>query len=83
MFKSLFRWVVLHLQKSAKVQGQKALQRGVQVAQDVLEGDNVNTAVSKRVKQALVDVSSQNSSQSGEGQKVIKKESTNLNLQLE
>ena len=62
-----------HLQQGAKVLGKKALQTGVQVAQDVLEGDNVKTAVSKRAKQALSDMSSQNSSQSGSGRKATKR----------
>ena len=62
-----------HLQQGAKVLGKKALQTGVQVAQDVLEGDNVKTAVSKRPKEALSDMSSQNSSQSGSGRKATKR----------
>ena len=33
--------------------GKKALQTGVQVAQDVLEGNNVNTALTKRSKEAI------------------------------
>ena len=37
-----------HLQQGAKMLGKKAFQTGVQVAQDVLEGDNVKTAVSKK-----------------------------------
>ena len=41
--KGLFRWAMPHLQQSAKVLGKKALQTGVQVAQDVLGGSNVNT----------------------------------------
>ena len=42
-----------HLQQGAKVLGKKALQTGVQVAQDVLEGNNVNTALAKRSKEAI------------------------------
>ena len=41
IFKELFRWTMPHLQRGAKVLGKKALQTGVQVAQDVLEGNNV------------------------------------------
>ena len=41
-----------HLQQGAKVLGKKALQTGAQVAQDVLEGNNVNTALAKRSKEA-------------------------------
>ena len=43
IFKGLFRWDMPHLQQGAKVLGKKALQTGVQVAQDVLGGSNVNT----------------------------------------
>ena len=42
-----------HLQQGAKVLGKKALQTGVQVAQDVLEGNNVNTALAKRSREAI------------------------------
>ena len=42
-----------HLQQGAKVLGKKALQTGAQVAQDVLEGNNVNTALAKRSKEAI------------------------------
>ena len=61
-----------HLQQGAKVLGKKALQTGVQVAQDVLEGNNVKTATKKRAKQAL-GLPSQNSSQSGGGRKALKR----------
>ena len=57
-----------HLQQGAKVLDKKALQTGVQVAQD---GENVKTATKKRAKQAL-GLPSQNSSQSGGGRKAIK-----------
>ena len=50
----------------------KALRTGVQVAQDVLAGENVKTATKKRVKQIL-GLPSQNSSQSGGGRKAIKR----------
>ena len=73
IFKGLFRWVMPHLQQGAKVLGTKALQTGVQVAQNVLDGDDVKTAVSKRAKQALGDMTSQNSSQSGSGRKATKR----------
>ena len=59
IFKGLF-----HLQQGAKVFGKKALQTGVQVAHDVLAGENAKTATKKRAKQAL-GLPSQNSSQSG------------------
>ena len=52
IFKGLFRWAMPHLQQGAKVLGKKALQTGVQVAQDVLEGNNVNTALAKRSREA-------------------------------
>ena len=63
-----------HLQQGAKVIGRKALQTGVNVAQDVLDGDNIKTAVHKRTKQAL-GLPSQNSlqRQSGAGKKSIKR----------
>ena len=53
IFKGLFRWAMPHLQQGAKVLGEKALQTGAQVAQDVLEGNNVNTALPKRSKEAI------------------------------
>ena len=63
-----------HLQQGAKVIGKKALQTGVNVAQVVLDGDNIKTAVSKRTKQAL-GLPAQNSlqGQSGAGKKTIKR----------
>ena len=72
IFKGLFRLAMPHLQQDAKVLGKKALQMGVQVAQDALAGENVKTATKKRAKQAL-GLPSQNSSQSGGGQKAIKR----------
>ena len=42
-----------HLQQGAKVLGKKALQTGAKVAQDVLEGNNVNTALANRSKEAI------------------------------
>ena len=42
-----------YLQQGAKVLGKKALQTGAQVAQDVLQGNNVNTALAKRSKEAI------------------------------
>ena len=53
IFKGPFRWAIPHLQQGAKVIGKKALQAGVNVAQDVLDGDNIKKAVSKSTKQAL------------------------------
>ena len=53
IFKRLFRWAMPHLQQGAKVLGKKALQTGVQVAQDVLEGNNVNAALAKRSREAI------------------------------
>ena len=42
-----------HLKEGAKVLGKKALQIGAQVAQDVLEGNDDNTALAKRSKEAI------------------------------
>ena len=53
IFRGLFRWAMPHLQQGAKVIGKKALQTGVNVVQDVLDGDNIKTAVHKSTKQAL------------------------------
>ena len=53
IFKGLFRWAMHHLQQGVKVLGKKALQTGVQVAQDVLEGNNANTALAKRSREAI------------------------------
>ncbi|CAH3126509.1 unnamed protein product [Porites lobata] len=74
IFKGLFRWAMPHLQQGAKVIGRKALQTGFNVAQDVLDGDNIKTAVHKRTKQAL-GLPSQNAlqGQSGAGKKSIKR----------
>ena len=43
------------------------------MAQDVLDGDDVKTAISKRAKQVLVDMTTQKSSQSGSGRKATKR----------
>ena len=74
IFRGLFRWAMPHLQQGAKVIGKKALQTGVNVVQDVLDGDSIKTAVHKRTKQAL-GLPSQNSlqTQSGAGKKAIKR----------
>ena len=63
-----------HLQQDANVIGKKALPTGVNVAQDVLDGDNIKTAAHKRTKQVL-GLPSQNSlqGQSGAGKKAIKR----------
>ena len=61
--------------------GKRALQTGVEVAQDVLAGENVKTATKKRAKQAL-GLPSQNSSQSGGGRKAIKRKSTTKKKQF-
>ena len=42
-----------HLQQGAKVLGRKVLQTGVQVPQDVLEENNVNTALVRRSRGAI------------------------------
>ena len=73
VFKGLFRWATPHLKQGAKGLGKKALQTGVNVAQDMLAEENVKTATSKRVKQVLGDIPSQNSSQSGAGRKARKR----------
>ena len=75
IFKGLFRWAMSHLQQGAKVVGKKALQTGVNVAQDVLGGDNIKTAISKQAKQAIGNMTSQKSQQgqSGAGKKAIKR----------
>ena len=56
-----------------KALGKKTLQTGVNVAQDILAGQNLKTATSKRVEQVLSGMPSQNSLQSGAGQKAIKR----------
>ena len=45
IFKGLFRWAMPHLQQGAKMLGKKALQTGVDVAQDVLAGENLRSQV--------------------------------------
>ena len=72
IFRGLFRWAVPHLQEGAKMLGKKALQTGVDVAQDVLAGENLKTAAKKRAKQAL-GLPSQDSPQSGAGKKGTKR----------
>ena len=52
IFKGLFRWTRPHLQQGAKVLGKKALQTGVQVAQDVLEAKRSREAIGELVPQA-------------------------------
>ena len=81
IFKGLFRWAVPCLKQGAKALGKKALKTGVNVVQDVLEGENVQAAVTKRGKQAN-DIVSHNTprSQVGSGRKTTKrkKEPTTL-----
>ena len=72
IFRGLFRWAVPHLKQGAKMLGKKALQTGVNVAQDVLVGENLKTAVAKQGKKAL-GIPSQNSPQSGAGKKGTKR----------
>ena len=69
IFKGLFRWAMPHLQQGAKVLGKKALQTGVQVAQDVLEGNNVNAALAKRSREAIGELVPQ----AGSGRKSTKR----------
>ena len=57
------------LQQGGKVLGKKALQTGVQVAQDVLEGNNVNTALTKRSREAIGGLVPQ----AGSGRKATKR----------
>ena len=73
-FRGLFRWAMPLLRQGAKVLGKKALQTGVNVAQDVIEGKDIKAAVSKRVEQALGDITSPQE-QSGSGRKAIKRKS--------
>ena len=72
IFRGLFRWAMPHLQRDAKTFGNKALQTGVNVAQDVLAGENIKAAVTKQGRRAL-GLTSQNSPQSGAGERVIKR----------
>ena len=51
-----------HLQQGAKVLGKKALQNEAQVAQDVLEGNNGNTALATGSKEAIGELVPQASS---------------------
>jgi len=55
--------------------GKKALQTGVNVAQDVLDGDTIEPAIRKQAKQAIGNMTSQKSqqAQSGAGQKGTKR----------
>ena len=67
--KGLFCWAMPHLKEGAKVLGKNALQTEVQVAQDVLAGNNVNTALAKRNKEAIGGLVPQ----AGNGRKSTKK----------
>ena len=58
-----------HLQQGAKVLGKKALQTGVQVAQDVLEGNNVDTAIAIRSRETIGGLVPQ----AGSGRKATKR----------
>ena len=78
IFRGLFRWAVPHLKQGAKMLGKKALQTGVNVAQDVLAGENLKTAVKRQGKKAL-GLTSQNSPQSGAGKKGIKRKAQRRN----
>ena len=49
IFRGLYRWAVPHLQQSAKALGKKALQSCVNVAQDVLAGENLKQRSLSRV----------------------------------
>ena len=73
VFKGLFRLgAPSTFNRKLKCLVKKLFKRHVQVAQDVLAGENVKTATKKRAKQAL-GLPSQNSSQSGGGRKAIKR----------
>ena len=50
-----------HLKQGTKVIGKKGLQTDVNVAQDVPDGDNLKTAVSKQAEQAIGNMTSQKS----------------------
>ena len=63
IFKGLFRWAM------PKVLGKKALQTGVQVTRDVLEGNNVNATLAKRSREAIGELVPQ----AGSGQKSSKR----------
>ena len=78
IFKGLFRWAVPHLKQGAKMLGKKALQTGVNVAQDVLAGENLKKAVKRQGKKAL-GLTSQNSPQSGAGKKGTKRKAQRRN----
>ena len=72
IFRGLYRWAGPHLQEGAKMPGKKALQTGVDVAQDVLAVKNLKTATKKRAKQAL-GLPSQDFPQSGAGKNGTKR----------
>jgi hypothetical protein len=55
IFKSLARYAIPILKKTAKAVGRRALKVGVQVAQDVADGENVVVSAKTRGKQAVND----------------------------
>lgn len=59
MFRSLFRTFVPLLKTGAKTVGEKALNTGIGVAQDVLAGKNLRTAAIDRARQAGQELKSQ------------------------
>jgi hypothetical protein len=55
IFKSLARYAIPILKKTAKAVGRRALKVGAQVAQDVADGENVVVSTKTRGKQAVND----------------------------
>ena len=84
IFKGLFRWAMPQLQQVARMIWKKALQTGANVAQDILDGDNLNTAIRKQAKQAIGNMTSQRSqqAQSGADQKGTKRKAQGSKISL-
>jgi hypothetical protein len=55
IFKSLARYAIPFLKKTAKAVGRRALKAGAQVAQDVADGENVVVSAKASGKQAVND----------------------------
>ena len=72
ILKGLYRWAVPHLSSGMKAVGREALKGGLNVAQDVLEGQDLKDSTLKRVNEAgkrLANSQDTSGAQTGSGQK--------------
>ena len=72
ILKGLYRWAVPHLSSGMKAVGREALKSGLNVAQDVLEGQDLKDSTLKRVNEAgkkLANSQDTPGAQTGQGRK--------------